>query len=167
MKALPLLETLVRTDPKAADAHADLASVYAASGNREGAEKSFRRALELQPDYFPALAGLGNLLARAGDDSAALPLLRQAGKLQPSSTNWPEAGVVWATLRSASKPSPHSRRSQNRRRRARNVGVKRPHGWTRPENWCRRASWKRRPGSWNWRARQAPVMPRCSFAWRV
>ena len=70
-KALPLLETLVRRTPKAADAHADLAAVYAASGNREGAEKEFRRALELQADYFPALAGLGNLLARAGDDAAA------------------------------------------------------------------------------------------------
>ena len=33
--------------------------------------------------YFPALAGLGNLLARAGDDAAAMPLLRRAKELQP------------------------------------------------------------------------------------
>ena len=82
IKALPLLESLVTVTPKAADAHADLAAVYAASGNRQGAETEFRRALELQADYFPALAGLGNLLARAGDD-AAMPLLRKATQLRP------------------------------------------------------------------------------------
>jgi superkiller protein 3 len=83
LKALPLLETLVTATPEAADAHADLAAVYAASGNRKGAEAEFRRALELQADYFPALAGLGNLLARAGDDAAAMPLLRKAVQLRP------------------------------------------------------------------------------------
>jgi tetratricopeptide (TPR) repeat protein len=82
-KALPLLETLVVEAPNATDVHADLAAVYAASGNRSSAEKSFRRALELQADYFPALAGLGNVLARAGDDTAALPLLRKATQLEP------------------------------------------------------------------------------------
>jgi tetratricopeptide (TPR) repeat protein len=79
-----LLETLVTTASKSADAHADLAAVYAASGDREKAEKEFRRALELQADYFPALAGLGNLLARGGDDAAAMPLLRRAVQLQPN-----------------------------------------------------------------------------------
>jgi tetratricopeptide (TPR) repeat protein len=82
-KALPLLETLVTVDAGSPDAHADLAAVYAASGNRDGAEKEFRRALELRPGYFPALAGLGNLLARGGDDAAALPLLRKAVEAQP------------------------------------------------------------------------------------
>lgn len=84
-KALPLLETLVLAVPGSTDAHADLAAVYAASGNRKGAEKEFRRALELQADYFPALAGLGNLLARAGEDAVAMPLLRKAIRLQPKS----------------------------------------------------------------------------------
>ncbi len=84
-KALPLLETLVLAAPTSTDAHADLAAVYAASGNRKGAEKEFRRALELQADYFPALAGLGNLLARAGEDGVAMPLLHKAIRLQPKS----------------------------------------------------------------------------------
>jgi superkiller protein 3 len=83
IKALPLLETLATVTPKAADVHADLAAVNAANGDRKGAEREFRRALELQEDYFPALAGLGNLLLRAGDDAAALPLLRKAVQLRP------------------------------------------------------------------------------------
>jgi tetratricopeptide (TPR) repeat protein len=36
-KALPLLETLASAAPKAADVHADLAAVYAASGDRKRA----------------------------------------------------------------------------------------------------------------------------------
>jgi tetratricopeptide (TPR) repeat protein len=83
IKALPLLERLAEATPKAADVHADLAAVYAANGDRKGAETEFRQALELQADHFPALAGLGNLLARAGDDATALPLLRKAVQLRP------------------------------------------------------------------------------------
>ncbi|HYI93099.1 MAG TPA: tetratricopeptide repeat protein, partial [Bryobacteraceae bacterium] len=82
-KALPPLETLVLETPNSSDSHAELAATYATSSNREGAEKEFRRALELQPHHFPALAGLGNLLARTGDGTAAMPLLRKATQLQP------------------------------------------------------------------------------------
>ena len=82
-KALPLLEALVAATPNSADAHADLAAVYATGGTREAAEKEFRRALELQPDFFPALAGLGNLLARTEDVATAIPLLRKATQVQP------------------------------------------------------------------------------------
>ena len=66
IKALPLLETLVEATPKAADAHADLAAVYAASGDRKGAETEFRRALELQADYFPALGRPGQFAGAGG-----------------------------------------------------------------------------------------------------
>jgi len=82
---LPLLETLVTVTPQSAEAHADLAAVYATKGDHKEAEAEFRRALELRADYFPALAGLGNLLSRAGDDKAAAPLLRKAVQLQPQS----------------------------------------------------------------------------------
>ena len=82
-QALPLLEKLVAKGTQAADVHADLAAAYAASGNREGAEKEFRQSLQLQSDYFPALAGLGNLLARSGETEAAMPLLRKAAESQP------------------------------------------------------------------------------------
>ena len=82
-KARPLLETLVAAAPASVDAHADLAAVYAASGNQARAAREFRRALDLQANYFPALAGLGNLLARSGDDAAAMPLLRKAVQSMP------------------------------------------------------------------------------------
>jgi superkiller protein 3 len=81
-KALPLLETLAAAIPRAADVRADLAAVYAASGDRKKAETEFRRSLELQADYFPALAGLGNLRLQAGDDATAIQLLRKAVQSQ-------------------------------------------------------------------------------------
>ncbi len=61
-KALPLLETLIEVSPAQVDVRADLGASYAAAGNRKRAEAQFRKALELEPDYSPALAGLGNLL---------------------------------------------------------------------------------------------------------
>jgi len=83
-KALPLLETLVKAAPKLAGVHADLGAVYAASGNRVASEAAFRKALQLEPNYFPALSGLGNLLARAGDNEVAMPLLRKAVQSNPN-----------------------------------------------------------------------------------
>ena len=65
-KALPLLETLVTATPKSADAHADLAAVYATSGNREGAEREFRRALELQGGSLPRPGRLGQFAGASG-----------------------------------------------------------------------------------------------------
>lgn len=82
-KALPLLETLTRVAPQRPDAHSDLAAARAAAGDRPKAEAAFRRALAIDPNYFPALSGLGNLLARAGDNANAIPLLRKAVVANP------------------------------------------------------------------------------------
>ncbi len=83
-KALPLLETLVAISRGLPDARADLGAVYAAGGDRAGAEAQFRKALEIRADYFPALTGLGNLLARSGEHDAAMPLLRKAAMVRPN-----------------------------------------------------------------------------------
>jgi tetratricopeptide (TPR) repeat protein len=82
LKAKPLLETMLKVAP-GADVHAELGAVHAASGDRPAAEAAFKESLELQADYFPALTGLGNLLARAGDHATAVPLLRKAVAVRP------------------------------------------------------------------------------------
>ena len=82
-KSRGLLETLSELSPTA-ETHADLGAVHAASGDRAAAEIQFRRALALEPNYFPALSGLGNLLARAGEHATAIPLLRQAVATKPT-----------------------------------------------------------------------------------
>ncbi len=83
VKSRVLLETLLELSPTAGT-HADLGAVHAASGDRAAAEMQFRRALALEPHYFPALSGLGNLLARAGEHATAIPLLRQAVATKPT-----------------------------------------------------------------------------------
>lgn len=82
-KSRVLLETLLELSATAVT-HADLGAVHAASGDRAAAEMQFRRALALEPNYFPALTGLGNLLARAGEHATAVPLLRQAVATKPT-----------------------------------------------------------------------------------
>lgn len=83
LKAIPLLETLATVTPKSAEVHADLAAAYAANGDRKGAEKEFQRSIDIKPDYFPALAGMGNLRLQSGEDAAAILLLRKAVQLHP------------------------------------------------------------------------------------
>jgi tetratricopeptide (TPR) repeat protein len=83
-KALPLLETLVAVEPGDVQARVDLAAVHAATGNREKAEAEFSEALRRKPDFAPALMGLGNLYAKAGEDTRGIPLLERAVAAHPA-----------------------------------------------------------------------------------
>ncbi len=52
--------------------HYNLASVYLDLGNLEQAEKEYRGAIRLNPDYFQAFLGLGSVLARRGQTDRAI-----------------------------------------------------------------------------------------------
>src|SRR5713101_4305619 len=82
-KAAAMLEALVKVDEKDPKAHLDLAAVYAATGNRGGADLHYREALRLRPNSASALIGLGNLSLNKGDEQAAIPLLQRAIKAAP------------------------------------------------------------------------------------
>jgi tetratricopeptide (TPR) repeat protein len=69
------LALMGRTDSAAAAlspgnpvAHANLASVLAASGRREEAIEHYQAALRINPGFAPALRGLARLGAAAGDE---------------------------------------------------------------------------------------------------
>ena len=54
-----------------------------AAGKDGEAERMFRRALQLDRDFVPALVDLGGLLARRGDSGGAIDLFTRAARLQP------------------------------------------------------------------------------------
>jgi len=87
-KAAAMLEALVKVEEKDPKAHLDLAAVYAATGNRNGAELHYREALLLRPNSASALIGLGNLSLNKGAGQEAISLLRKATRAAPKS---PEA----------------------------------------------------------------------------
>ena len=95
LKAQPLLETLLTLGARP-DVHADLGAVHAANGDRPAAEAQFRAALKLDESYFPALTGLGNLLARAGEHETAVPMLRKAVAVRPKA--WEARYLLGAAL---------------------------------------------------------------------
>lgn len=69
--------------PDDARFHFALGRALKATGDLDGAESSYRRALELQPGYVEALVSLGIVLKTRGDADAAVALYDQALRIAP------------------------------------------------------------------------------------
>jgi tetratricopeptide (TPR) repeat protein len=81
----------VDLDEELAEAHTSLGYVYLKSRwDWQGAEREFKRAIELNPDYDQAYFGFSNLRAITGPQSEAIALSRKAKELDPFS---PVAGL--------------------------------------------------------------------------
>jgi tetratricopeptide (TPR) repeat protein len=63
----------VRLDPSNAEAHYNVGSLLRARGELAAAGDQFRAALELKPDWIPAVASLGWLLATAPEPTIRDP----------------------------------------------------------------------------------------------
>ena len=85
-------------NPRDADAHYQLGLLYAQRRSFAEAEKSFRRALEINPNESESLLQLGKLLRQQpGRGAEALELLERAVKIDPRLSNyeiWRELGAV-------------------------------------------------------------------------
>jgi len=53
------------------------------AGQAKEAERAFRRALQLNQEFVPAIIDLGSLLAQQGDPDGAIRFFRRAAELQP------------------------------------------------------------------------------------
>jgi Flp pilus assembly protein TadD len=73
----------VNVMPRSAKLQAGAAIVLDERGDRDGAERHYRQALELYPDYAQMHHNLGALLARKGDESGAIDHLLRAMDLAP------------------------------------------------------------------------------------
>ena len=77
------LELLAGEAPRSADVHNRLGRVLLAEGRAADAEASFRRALQIDPDYVDALVGLGQAALATGRFADALRFVDQAIELEP------------------------------------------------------------------------------------
>jgi tetratricopeptide (TPR) repeat protein len=95
-QAIALLSAAAATEDADAEVLCDLGTAFVAAGLIGDAEPWFRRTLEVQPDHFQALSGLGGLLLGFGRAEAALGLLRQAMLVAPegAGTTVPLAGAL-------------------------------------------------------------------------
>jgi glycosyltransferase involved in cell wall biosynthesis len=76
--AIATLKSLVAEGYENARVHADLASAYRRAGRADYAETHFRKSLDLDPVYLPALRAAGEFHFRQGKLSEALDNLRRA-----------------------------------------------------------------------------------------
>jgi YaiO family outer membrane protein len=88
-RARVLLEQVVAAEPRNSDAHVQLGFAMLALGRLADAERTFRQALAIAPDYQDARIGLARVAQRRGDRAAALaeleaidPFNREAGALR-------------------------------------------------------------------------------------
>ncbi len=82
-KAKAALEELLTKQPDNPIVHNMKGLVLLATRDNDGARKSFERALELQPTFFPAAANLAQLDVRKGDQKAALGRYRSILEKDP------------------------------------------------------------------------------------
>lgn len=84
--ALEFYEQAIRLNPEFAEAEYQKGVVLGVLGRGAEAEKSFRRAMEINPEWLMPPAALGQMLARApGREREAEEVLRRALELDPMS----------------------------------------------------------------------------------
>ena len=87
--SIPVLQSLVSRQPESAVAHFLLGAGYERTGKRREAVASFRRVLEIDPDFHAALNYLGYTFAEAGENlDEALRLVRRAVALDPDNGSY-------------------------------------------------------------------------------
>jgi tetratricopeptide (TPR) repeat protein len=85
-RALAAARKAVELDDSSAEAHASLAfSTFYWSWDQGGAEREFRRAIELNPDYAPAHQWFANALSTTGRLPEALKEINRAEQIDPAS----------------------------------------------------------------------------------
>lgn len=83
----------------------DLGFAQSHQGKTQDAVAAYRKAVELAPSWFEASLNLGVDLARSGDLAAAVPVLRHALELKPSSGGKQALGRAWVSLAQALEES--------------------------------------------------------------
>jgi Flp pilus assembly protein TadD len=79
------LQALIGTQAKNPQAWFDLGYTHSHLGETKDAVAAYRKAVELEPNWFEANLNLGIDLTKSGDPASAVPVLRHAVELKPSS----------------------------------------------------------------------------------
>jgi adenylate cyclase len=92
-KAQAAADKALELDDRSGEAYASIGSIKQERGDRDGAEKAYRRALQLSPNYIAALDWYGQFLLQEGQADEALRFHRKAAELDPlSATNLENIG---------------------------------------------------------------------------
>src|SRR5438270_12988051 len=79
-KAIVLLQSVLKRDPRSAEAHNWLGVAYLQKNSLTEAEAEFRQAIRLKPGFVRAYNNLGSTLAQAGDIEQGIRFLNEGLK---------------------------------------------------------------------------------------
>lgn len=82
-KAIALLQSVLKRDPRSAEAHNWLGVAYLQKNSLTQAEGEFRQAIRLKPGFVRAYNNLGSTLAQAGDIEQGIRILNEGLKYAP------------------------------------------------------------------------------------
>ena len=82
-QAIQTAQDRLRQRPDDVTAHHQLGDALATLGDLPAAEAALRRAVEIQSDYAPAWARLGNVLRQLGDAGGAIDAFEGAARITP------------------------------------------------------------------------------------
>jgi TolB-like protein/Tfp pilus assembly protein PilF len=86
-RALPLLTSILQREPGNSEAHVAMARILSRQGDREGAEREFRTALEIDDHNVVALKEFGSFLRNTERISEAMPFILRAAQIEPYSAD--------------------------------------------------------------------------------
>ena len=99
------LQPLMTTQARNPQAWFDLGFAQSHQEKTKDAAAAFRKAVDLSPDWFEANLNLGIILAKSGDPAAAVPVLKHAVTLKPTSGGQKALGRAWVALGQAMEDS--------------------------------------------------------------
>src|SRR5215831_18917030 len=82
-QAISLLQSVLKRDPRSAEAHNWLGVAYLQKNSLSDARREFRQAIQLKPGFVRAYNNLGSTLAQAGDIAQGIQVLQDGLKYAP------------------------------------------------------------------------------------
>ncbi|MBX3289439.1 MAG: tetratricopeptide repeat protein [Acidobacteria bacterium] len=86
-EAIKIFEQITKSDSKDFVAWTELGSLHFGNSKYSDAEKAYKKALELKPDFMPALMNLGKLYIADNKFAEAVPVLEKAVETDPASAD--------------------------------------------------------------------------------
>jgi predicted Zn-dependent protease len=81
--AAPQFEAAVARNPKSAEMHYSLASIYVRTDRMDDARKELQESLAIKPDFYDANLMLGHIFVVQKKPLLAIPYLQKASKSKP------------------------------------------------------------------------------------
>jgi tetratricopeptide (TPR) repeat protein len=97
-RALAFLDSVETAEPRAPVVHFNRGRVYTALNRIEAARTSYRRAIELDPQYPEARQRLGDIEYQRGAVQKALALYREEEQIDPTSQLYVNMGLIYTRL---------------------------------------------------------------------